>query len=282
MRVMRWSVALTLVVVLAACTPAAPVTVPEPTQAPDAQVRSQAQTFEVLLRELHEHFLVAGPGSAQYISHDATPAQAAAELKAEVGLGEQATQFALATATELSRTAAASTTAARIREVDLQIRDVEVLGDVDGRLVVATTVWHQRTARQGPISEQTVTYAVGWRGQELDSVADVLSTGAVRGLDSGSGLSSPLGAVRRYVELVEAQDFDAVAELSGGSNTDETSLDVLASVIDSSHSTHAVALPQETEGSVHVVYLINAAGMAVGRFEVTLARDTEVVYFAIA
>ena len=57
---------------------------------------------------------------------------------------------------------------------------------------------------------------------------------------------------------------------------------MLGSVIDSSESIHAVTLPQETEGSAHVVYLINAAGMVVGRFEVTLARDTEVVYFATA
>lgn len=273
-----------LAVVLAACTPPAPVTVPEPTQAPDAQVQSQARTFEVLLSELYEHFLVSGPGAAQYISSDATPAQAAAELKAAVGLGDQATRFALATGTELARTAAAATTPGRVTEVEFEVRDVEVLGDVDGRLIVATTVWHQRAVRQGPTHEQTVTFAVGWRGEELDSVAEVLSSGSVRGLDSGSGLRSPLGAVRRYVELVEARAFDAVAQLSGGANTDAVALDVLASVVGSSESIFVVALPQATEGSAHVVYLINASGMVIGRFEVKLARagSTEVVYYATA
>lgn len=280
MLTVRWALILALSIVLAACAPAPPVAVPGPTEVPDAQVRSQAQTFQVLLTELYEHFLVAGPGAAQYISAEATPVQAAAELRAAVGLGDQASRFALATGTELARTAAASTPAARTREIQMEIRDVQVLGELDGTVVVATTVWQQHTAGQGPITEQTVTYAVGWRGEELASVSEVVSTGGVQGLDAGTGLSSPLGAVRRFVELVEEHDLEAIAHLSGGANTDEIALEVLASVIDSSEHTYVVALPQSAEGAVHVVYLVNTAGMVVGRFEVTIGQATEVVYFA--
>ncbi|HLS26341.1 MAG TPA: hypothetical protein VK063_10755 [Beutenbergiaceae bacterium] len=281
MRPVRWVLSLALLL-LAACAPAAPVAVPEPTQAPDAQVQARATTFETMLREMYDHFLTSGTGSTQYISAGATPAQAAAELQQSIGLGEQAHRFALATSTELARKAAATTSHDRITDVEIQVSGAEVLGEENGQVIVATTIDHRVASRRGPIIEQTVTYAVGWRGEELFSVGELLSVGSLRGLDAGVGLSSPLGAVRRYVELVQDDQFDAVVTLSGGANDDPIAFDVLASVVNSSEATHAVTLPQQTEGSLHVVYLLNSAEMVIGRFEVTMSDPTQVVYFPTA
>lgn len=281
MRPVRWVMGLALFV-LVACSPAAPVVVPEPTQAPEAQVQAHAATFETMLREMYDHFLTTGTSDTQYISARATPAQAAAELREAIGLGDQAHRFVLATSTELARKAAATTSHGRVTEVDIKVQQTDVLGARDGELIVATTVMHRATSRRGPITEQAVTYAVGWRGEELTSVGEVVSSGSMRGTDTGSGLSSPLGAVRRFVELVEQGRFEAIEALSGGANDDPIALDVLASVVHSSEATHVVALPQLAEGSLHVVYLLNSADMVIGRFEVTLAGDTQVVYFPTA
>lgn len=166
--------------------------------------------------------------------------------------------------------------------MELEVRDARVLGGHDGQVIVETTVWQQLTSRRGPTLEETVTYAVGWRGQELASVRAILQDGNLRGLDTGAGLSSPLGAVRRFVELVEDADLEAIEELSGGANDDEIALDVLASVVESSEGTYAVALPQFSEGSNHLVYLINASDMVIGRFTVDLADPTQVVYHPTA
>ena len=281
MRPVRWVVSLALLG-LVACAPAAPVTVPEPTPAPEAQIRAQTHAFETLMGELYGHFMLSGAPPTEYISPDATPAQGAAELREVIDLGDQAHRFALATATELSRQAAARTLGEQVSEVELEIRDVEILGEHDGELIVATTIWQQLTSRRGPIHEETVTYAVGWRGQELASVGALIMDGNQRGLDAGVGLSSPLGAAGRFVELVEDRDLEAIAALSGGANDDEIALDVLASVVQSSESTYAVTLPQHTEGSTYVVYLTNASDMVIGRFKVDLADPTQVVYHPTA
>lgn len=278
MRPVRWVLGLVLLA-LVACTPAAPVTVPEPTAAPEAQIRAQTHAFETLLGELYGHFLVSRDAATEYISLGATPAQGAAELREAIDLGDQAHRFALGTAAELSRQAAASTLGEQVSEVELEVRDVDILGEHDGQVIVATTVWQQLTSRRGPTVEETVTYAVGWRGEELASVGAVISDGNLQGLDAGTGLSSPLGAVQRFVELVEDGNLEAITALSGGINDDEIALDVLSSVVQSSESVYAVTLPQHTEGSTYVVYLMNVSEMVIGRFQVDLADPTQVIYF---
>lgn len=265
-------VAVLVPLVLFACAAQPPVNVPQPAQVPQAQVRSQSESLRVLLEELHTQYLIGG--GAQYISADATPALAAAELDQAIGLGSQAIRFALATASELTRDPAAGS----IAEVTFDLRDVEVLGELDGRVIAATTIWQRVRPEQGSITEQEVTYAVGWEGEELVSVEELRTIGGEQGLDSGVGLSSPTGAVYRFVDLVQQRDFDAVRELSRGQNTNETTLEVLASVVDSSEEVFAVSLPQHSAGTLHVVYLVNAVDLVVGRFEVRLSDPTQVVF----
>jgi len=285
MRRVRVSItgALLAAMTLAACAPGPPVTELEAVDAPAAQVQANSTTVEVLITELYAHFLAETEEiSPQYISAEATPGVAAAELDEAIGLGPQAERFVIAAATELDRMAGATTTAGDITEVDIELRDAEVLGSHDGLVVVATTLLQRTISLHGPITEQAVTYAVGWDGDQLASIEAVIEEGAMRGLDSGSGLSSPIGAVQRFADLAEHQDYEAIEELSDGENVDETQLDVLASVIASAHGTHIVALPQETFGSTHVVYLLNAADMVIGRFEVALGEETVVVYYPTA
>src|SRR5699024_10893997 len=159
MRPVRVLLAIVLSATLMACTPAAPLTVPEPAPSPEDGVGSHAATFEVLMQELYTHFLVRGlSNQTQHISAESTPAQGTAELNDALDLGEHATYFTLATATELARKAAASTRTTYITEADVAVRDVEVLGEHEGRLVLGITLNQElRTQRDGPVSRQQVT-----------------------------------------------------------------------------------------------------------------------------
>lgn len=280
MQRLRTIIVLALMTTLAAaCAPAAPVVELDDVEAPPAQVEAGAGTFRVLIADLYTHFLSDEDTQARYISEEATPALAMAELDGAIGLGAQAQRFVVATATELDRAASATTTAGDIVDVDIELRSTEVLGAHDGRTIVATTLLQRTVSQHGPITEQLVTYAVGWRGEELSSIEAVVGEAGSRGLDARTGLRSPQGAVGRFVELVVAHDYEAIEELSDGENTNTTTLDVLASVVDSAQGTETVTLPQENFGSEHVVYLLNAADMVIGRFEVELATPAVVVYF---
>ncbi len=276
---MRWVrrllVAFVVPFLLVACAPSASVVVPSETDVPQGQVQAQSENVVVLLSDLHENFLRGPDSDARYVSTEATPALATAELNQAIGLGAQAQRFTLATATELTRMDGAG----EYTDVEFEIRDLTVLGAEGDRVIVQTTVWQQFTPVQGPIFEQSVTYAVGWDGETLVSIEDVVRSGNERGLDGGTGLSSPLGAVDRFVDLVTERDFGAISQFSAGGNVNETTLEVLASVVDSSEAVYGVTLPQETEGSKYVVYLVNASDMVVGRFEVTLSQPTVVVFF---
>lgn len=225
------------------------------------------QTLATMLTEIDAHFLDATQTTPSIISNGATVDVAVAELTEALDLDDAARDFAAATAGEVSRSATEEETTS----VSAEPGEPTVVGSVDGQPVATVTILQSATRPSGPTTETSTTFALTLDGDEL---ADV---GAwAPGLDSGVSLSSPTGAVQRYLDLARAGETDAVRYLSGDVNT-ATEIGVLATT-SAGVSGSLVELPQFQMGSAHVVYAVDGDGRLVGRFEVLLGSSTNVVY----
>lgn len=259
------------VLAVGGCASADPVTGLDPAAADAADPTAAVADLTTVLTELSRHFLDVEPADASdaataIVSDGATVDVAVAELDESLDLGDGARDFAAATAFELSSTADAP-----VAEVEIVPDPATVVGSADGGTVATVEVMERRTPATGPITETSTTYAVVLDG---DRLADVRSWKP--GLDSGVGLDSPTGAVDRFLALVRDGDLDAVAYFSGGVNTG-TQVGVLGGLLETAR-TRLVELPQQRVGGLWVVYLVDESSRVLGRFEVTLAETTTVVY----
>lgn len=247
------------------CASADPVTGLDPAAADAADPTAAVADLTTVLTELSLHFLEADAPTG-IVSEGATVDVAVAELAASLDLGDGARDFAAATAFELS-----SSQETPVAEVEIVPDPATVVGSTDGATVATVEVMERRTPATGPITESSTTYAVVLDG---DRLADVRSWKP--GLDSGVGLDSPTGAVGRFLALVRDGDLDAVSYFSGGINTG-AQVGVLGGLLESAR-TRLVELPQQRLGARWVVYLVDESSRVLGRFEVTLAESTTVVY----
>lgn len=259
------SAAAVLVLALAGCASADPVVEVDPAPADAVDAGPAAEALTVLLTEVTAHVEGATDTPTTIVSAGATVDVAVAELTDALDLGDGARDFAAATAFEL-----ALVDDGPVTTVEIEASDPVVVGSHDG-MSVATVVVVQRTARSsGPVTETTVTYAIGVDG---DRLADVMAWNP--GLDSGVGLASPTGAAQRFIDLVRAGDLESARYFSGGVNTD-VELQVLAAAARGPLA--LTELPQARMGSARVVYATDPDGRVVARFEVLLGSETKVVY----
>ena len=273
-----------VLLVLTGCSPSSPIVELDATTAPPGEMDPQVDNFVTLMAELYAHFLVRDLDveDPTIISQDASVAVAVQELDDALSLDSQARDFAAATAFELSRLAGATSTAGDATGVTFDLRDAGVVGRYGARTIAAVTLRQRTTYESGPIIEESITYAVGWHDGSLSLVEPYLQDGAHRGLDSGVGLGSAIGAAERFLQLTGDGDWAAIRTLSNGANAYETDLAVFQSVLEASGPATLVQLPQFASGSTRLVYVLNSAGLVIGRFEVSLAGDTTVVYFPTA
>lgn len=251
------------------CASASPVVEVGAAPADAGDTSAAAETMTTMMTELTVHFLGAAGGETSIISDGATVDVAVTELAGALPLGEGAVDFAAATAFELARTAAAGAT---VTDVELVPGEVSVVGGQDGDTVATFSLLQRTTRDSGPITEVGATYALLVDGDRLD---DVLAWDF--GLDSGVGLASPTGAAQRFIDLVRADDLDAVAYFSGGVNTSEAELAVLRTAVENA-DVHLAEVPQFRSGSTRVVYALDGDARVLARFEVTLDATTTVVY----
>lgn len=250
---------------LTGCASADPVVRMETSPSDGGDPAAATEVLTTVLTEIDAHFLAASQTPASIISAGATVDVAVAELTEALDLSDGVRDFAAATATEVSRDAQEAVTAV------VEPGEPAVVGAVDGDPVATVTLLQSVERDAGPTTETSTTYAMTLDG---DRLADV---GAwIPGLDSGTSLSSPLGAARRYLDLVAAGETEAVRYFSGGVNS-ESEIGVLATASDGVALT-LLELPQFQMGNGHVVYAVDGDGSVVGRFEVLLGSSTQVVY----
>jgi hypothetical protein len=257
--------ALAAVLLLSGCASAAPVTTLDDAPTRSIDPTAQVDVLTTLLTEIYAHGLDAEGTPTTIVSAGATVAVAVNELTSALDLGEGARDFAAATAFELSRSDDGP-----VEEVEILTSGAEVVGGRDGQPVATVRVVLSTTRTSGPTTEAEVTYALLLDG---DRLADVERW--VPGLDSGVGLSSPIGAAQRFLDLVQQGDLEAARFFSDGVNTD-AELQVLATATD--RDTRLTEVAHAQLGSAHVVYALDPDGGVLARFEVLLGSDTRVVY----
>lgn len=263
---------------LCGCAPSGPVTPLEPPLAAPEDAQVVAEEFVQVLDALYQHFLATQNG-AGVISEGATVATAVSELDEAYGLQSQVQAFAAATANELVRIAASTTTAGVPTDVDVRLDTVTAVGRLGARDFATVQVDTEIAHESGPISQERATYALGWSDADLAEVRAYVNDGGTRGLDSGVGLGSATGATGRFLELARDGNEAAIVAFSGGENFYEADLQVLRSLLEANDALTLVELPQFAMGATRLVYALNDMHLVIGRFEVTFGESTSVVYF---
>lgn len=268
-----------VVALLAAC--AGPATSPlAPRDGTGEEGKRPEHVLVTILTELQSHFTTRGEVPTQVISPDATVQVAAEELATELNLGEQAHDFAIAAGFEMQREAAQASPLGRAEGVEVEVIEDRafVSDESDVHLITVRQEVHRES---GPISEMETQFAVTW-DERVTTIEAVTGT-AVLALDNGVDLTTPRGAVRRFLELVEARDYEAVRRLSGEANANATVLDVFRSLLGAAGDYEILTLPQAQDGGENTVYVVNEAGTPIARFDVTVGSFIPtVVYFPTA
>src|SRR5699024_2376858 len=104
--------------------------------------------------------------------------------------------------------------------------DIDVIDDVpftsDGAAVELITIRHEIHRETGPITEAESQFAVAWDGR-VSAIRAAVGT-AVLSLDRGVDLTTPRGAVHRFLDLAQAHDYEAIRRLSRDANATGTLL----------------------------------------------------------
>ncbi|UFU02339.1 hypothetical protein LQF12_12630 [Ruania suaedae] len=259
---------------MAACAPD-PV---HPVDAPGGATTSTGAVTEDVVDLLTEVARAFGTDAAatQIVSGGAAPAIAATELAEALDLGEQPTAVAAALAHAWSAQEEA-------RQVQVEVRSAEIVGAYQGDPVARVRVDTEVNRPDSPTRVTSADYLAVWDGGTLTMLAPWQEEDGRAVVDSGAGLSSPTGAVRRFLQLLEEERWAALADLSGGSSTDRTELEVLRSVVADADRVDLVqvVLPPSPEAAeepdAQVVYAVTSTRQVVGRFVVRV-EEREVVY----
>lgn len=265
---------------LAGCTgPAVAPLAPLSSDAPGSG-GTAGETLVTVLSDLSARFTTRGEQPTQVVSADSTVQVAAEELTAALDLGDQAHAFVLAAGFELQREAAQASPLGRVESVNTEVID-DVPYTSDGTEVELVTVRQEIHRETGPITEVEAQFAVSWDGR-VSSIQAVIGT-AVLSLDRGVDLTTPRGAVHRFLDLVRDRDYEAIRRLSRDANATATLLDVLASLLGAARGIEVVTLPQARNDGMHTVYAVNDGGSVIARFDVTVGElIPTVVYFPTA
>ncbi|SEE96257.1 hypothetical protein [Ruania alba] len=261
-----------LLAVGAGCSPAPTVGLdgaPDPAPPTDAV----AEDVSVLLTDVARAFGTNG-APTDVISDGAGIAIATTELTDALDLGDQPAAVAAGLAHTWSLLPAA-------RQVTVEVITAEVVGTHQGDPVARLDVETEVASAGAPTQVSNVDYLAAWDGGRLTLLTPAGESDGAVALDSGVGLESPTGAVRRYLDLVEAGEWAAVEQLAEGINVDRTALEVLGTTVADAEAVEVVRVvaPEGPDGEGapaieggQVVYAVSGADQILGRFGVDVAQ----------
>ncbi|HLR27912.1 MAG TPA: hypothetical protein VK086_04405 [Ruania sp.] len=222
-----------------------------------------------LLGELGSAFGTENADAAQIVGRDATVQVAVSKLRDALGFSDQVGATAAAWAQHWR-------SQARMRQVEITVEDAQLVGTWHGDPLAHVTVRVTTSELPGQEETDSFGYAMAWSDGALQWIGPLTRTGGELMVDTGVGLSSPTGAVQRYLDLVEHGDWKALERFSAGANTDRTDLEVLGSVIAAAEDLYLVPMPDRDDGE-WTVYAVTGVSHVIGQFTVDLDA-TRVVY----
>lgn len=249
-----------LAALLAGCSPQA-YRVPGPAPEPVPSVAGPTAELTELLGEVTTAFGTQEPQGNELIRPDSTVQVAVADLRAQLELSDQVAAVAAAWAQDWANREP-------VAAVDLEVADAQVVGTWQGDPLAQVTVQLEVTEDPGPTTQQEYQYLLAFSGGTLQYLAPASAEHGEMVVDSGVGLASPTGAVRRFLDLVRQSQWPALARFSDGANTDRTELDVFRSVIEAAPDLTLVEMPGRAEDGLRTVYAVTAINQVVAQFSV--------------
>ena len=239
---------------------------PDELAGPTPSASGAAAQLSELLGELANGFGTKNADETSIIGDDATVQVAVTQLREALGFSKEVGATAAAWAQHWR-------TQAPAQQIEIAVSDTQVVGTWQGDPLAQVTV--KVTTSEVPGQEDTASfdYAMTWAEGALQWLGRVTRDDGEVMVDTGKGLASPTGAVRRYLELVRHGDWAAIETFSAGANTNQTELEVLASVIDAAKQTHLVPMPMRDDDA-WTVYAVTGVNHVVGQFTVDLDSTT--------
>ena len=248
-----------LVMVLVGCSSQA-YRVPDPPPEPAPSVTGPTAQLTEMLSEIATAFGTQEPHGNDLIDPGSTVQVAVADLRSQLQLSDQVAAVAAAWAQDWAEREP-------VASVELEVTDVEVIASWHGDPLARATIDVAVTQDPGPTTQEQYEYVLSWADGTLQYLAPLVKADSAVVIDSGVGLGSTTGAVRRFLDLVRQSQWSALARFSDGQNTDRTELEVFRSVIEALDLT-LVEVPWPADDGTRTVYAITAINQVVAQFSV--------------
>lgn len=271
-RAVALAAAAALAVTLAGCAPA-PYREPGPLPEPVPSVTGPSAELGELLSAVANAFGTRDAPRDELVASGTTIQVAVAELREKLQLSDQVAAVAAAWAQQWAGQAP-------VTEVEVEVSGGQVVGtwgeDPLARVTVTTAV-----TGGGASTQEQYDYLMAWHGGSLERLVPLVVDGGAPVVDTGVGLSSPTGAVHRYLDLVRQSRWDGLASFSAGANTDQTELAVLRSVVEAAGDVTLVEMPMADSEGTRTVFVVTAIDQVIAQFSVDVQNRTVVYHSTV-